>query len=76
MSEEQIGKVYTIRFKKPKAWDKIKQAWDENPIVVITVGTAAVHGLAKLIEAVSGVQSKRAYAKQFNGKKRKQGDGE
>jgi hypothetical protein len=69
--------VFTIRFKKPKAWDKLKEAWNDNPILVIGVGTAAVGALGKLIDAVGSIQSKRAYAKQFNGKKkRKQGDDE
>ena len=68
MAEE---KVYSIRFKKPKAWDKIKEAWEENPMLVIAVGTAAVTALGKLIDAASGVQSRRAYAKRMN---KKQGD--
>ncbi len=67
--------VLTIKFKKPKAWDKIKEAWDDNPMLVITVGTAAVAALGKLLDAAGSIQSKRAYAKQFN-KKRKQGDNE
>jgi len=65
-------KVYTIRFKKPKAWDKIKEAWDENPMLVITIGTAAVAAAGKFIEAVGSIQSKRAYAKRMN--KKDQGD--
>lgn len=69
--------VFTVQFKKPKAWKKIKEAWDDNPMLVITVGTAAVAALGKLIDAAGSIQSKRAYAKQFNGKKkRKQGDDE
>lgn len=70
------GDEFTIKIKKPKAWDKIKEAWDENPMLVITVGTAAVAALGKLIDAVGNVQSKRAYAKHYNSKKRKQGDDE
>jgi len=66
-------KVFTIRVKKPKAWDKIKEAWDENPMLVITVGTGAVAVLGKFIEAVGSYQSKRAYAKDRN-KKNQQGE--
>lgn len=66
---ETDEKVYTIRFKKPRAWDKIKEAWDENPMLVITVGTAAVAALGKLVDAVGSIQSKRAYAKRMNNKK-------
>jgi hypothetical protein len=61
-------KVVTIKFKKPKAWSKIKEAWDENPMLVITVGTAAVAALGKLIDAAGSIQSKRAYAKRMNKK--------
>jgi hypothetical protein len=65
-------KVFTVRFKKPKAWDKIKEAWDNDPMLVVVVTTGAVAALGKLIDAAAGVQSKRAYAKRMNGKK--QGD--
>jgi hypothetical protein len=65
--------VFTIRFKKPNAWGKIKQAWDENPMLVVVIGTGAVTALGKLIDAAAGVQSKRAYAKRMNNSK-KQGD--
>ena len=64
---------FTIKFTKPKAWDKIKQAWDENPMLVIAIGTGAAHALAKVIEAVSGISSKRAYAKRM-GSKKQQGE--
>lgn len=74
-SKPSEEKVYTIRFKKPKAWDKIKEAWDENPMLVITVGTAAVAALGKLIDAAGSIQSKRAYAKRMNNRKQ-QGDDE
>ena len=60
---------FTIKFKKPKAWDKIKDAWDENPMLVIAIGTGAAHALAKVIDAVAGISSKRAYAKRMNTKK-------
>lgn len=48
---------------KPKAIDKIKQAWNENPIGVALVGATVMHAAAKLIEAVGSYQSKRAFAK-------------
>lgn len=66
MTEE---KVYTFRIKKPKAWEKIKEAWDENPMLVIVIGTGAGHALAKVIDAIAGIPSKRAYAKRMNTKK-------
>lgn len=62
-----------------KAKEKITEAWNENPMLVIAVGTAATAALTKLIgvlgdvavksiEARAGVESKRAYAKQINTK--------
>ena len=69
MAQGDDEKVFTVRFKKPKAWDKIKEAWDENPMLVIAVGTAAATALGKLIDAVASVPSKRAYAKRMNNKK-------
>lgn len=68
--------VFTIQFKKPKAWSKIKEAWDDNPMLVVTIATAAVAALGKLIDAAGSIQSKRAYAKQFSKKKHKQEDAE
>ena len=63
---------FTVKFKKPKAWGKIKEAWDENPMLVVVIGTGAVTALGKLIDAAAGIQSRRAYAKRMNNKK--QGD--
>lgn len=34
-----------------KVKDKIKQAWEENPILVIGVGAAAIKAVAALIDA-------------------------
>lgn len=48
------------------ALDKLKQAWNENPLAIIGVGAAAVTAVAKLIDTGSSVQSRRAYAKQVN----------
>ena len=64
---------FTIKFKKPKAWDKIKEAWDENPMLVAVIATGAVTAFSKLIDAVAGIQSKRAYAKRM-GNKKQQGE--
>jgi hypothetical protein len=49
--------------------EKILRAFDENPLAVITVAAMAMTAVAKLIDAVGGVQSRRAYAKQVNLKK-------
>lgn len=44
--------------------DKIKQKFNEDPITVIVVGALAVTAAAKLIDAASAAQGRRAYAKQ------------
>lgn len=71
MADTNREREFTIKFKKPKAWDKIKEAWDENPMLVVVIGTGAVTALGKLIDAAAGIQSRRAYAKRMN---KKQGD--
>lgn len=44
----------------------LKQAWDENPIACIGAGAFAATAAAKLIDSISGVQSRRAYAKKMD----------
>jgi hypothetical protein len=46
--------------------DKLKRAWNENPMAVIGVGALAITSVAKLIDATSAAQGRRAYAKQVN----------
>ena len=60
----------TIR-NQPTGIDRLKDAWNENPLLVIGVATGACMAVAKLIEAVSGVQSKRAFARR-TARRRKQ----
>lgn len=45
---------------------KLKKAWDENPLAVIGIGAIAVTAAAKLIDAMSAAQGRRAYAQQVN----------
>lgn len=45
---------------------KLKKHWDENPLVVIAVAVGAVSAVAKLIDALSAAQGRRAYAKQVD----------
>ncbi|MET0785850.1 MAG: hypothetical protein ABWY25_04030 [Paenisporosarcina sp.] len=47
-------------------WDKVKKAWDENPIAVVAVGALAATAAAKLIDAMSAAQGRRAYARQID----------
>jgi hypothetical protein len=46
--------------------DKLKQAWDENPLAVVAIGALAVTAIAKLLDATSAAQGRRAYAKQVD----------
>lgn len=46
--------------------DKLKRQFDENPLLVIAVVGVAAGGLAKLIDAGSAAQGRRAYAKMVN----------
>ena len=46
--------------------DKLKKAWDDNPLMVIGIGVVAVTAAAKLIDSVSVAQGRRAYARQVD----------
>lgn len=49
-------------------WNKLKQQFEENPVAVIAVGALALGAVAKVIDASSAAQGRRAYAKQINHK--------
>lgn len=67
-----VRKIYTLcnetNQKEIKmTWkDKLKQAWDDNPLMVIGIGVVAVTAAAKLIDSVSVAQGRRAYARQVD----------
>jgi hypothetical protein len=44
--------------------EKLKKAWNENPVAVIAVGSLAATAAAKLIDALTAAQGRRAYARQ------------
>lgn len=46
--------------------DKLKKAWDENPVAVIAVGAFALTAVAKTVDSLSAAQGRRAYAKQVD----------
>ena len=46
--------------------EKLKRWFNEEPVQVIVVGTLAVGAAAKLIDALSVAQGRRAYARQIN----------
>lgn len=41
---------------------KLKEMWDENPVAVLTIAFAGIAATAKLVDSVSSIRSKRAYA--------------
>ena len=59
--------------REPTWVDKLKAQFNENPVLVIGVGAGAVTAAAKLIDAVSAAQGRKAYAKQINHKVKKDG---
>lgn len=48
---------------------KLMTVWEENPVLVLTVISGMAYSGAKVVDTVSSVQSRRAYAKQINRKK-------
>jgi hypothetical protein len=50
----------------PTATDKLKQAWNENPIQVAMAAAVVLTAMGKFIDALSGIQGRRAFAKQVN----------
>jgi hypothetical protein len=46
--------------------DKLKETFDENPLMVVAVGGFAASAVAKLINAMSAAQGRRAYSKAVN----------
>ena len=46
--------------------EKLKQKFNEDPITFIVVASLAIASTAKLIDALSAAQGRRAYAKQIN----------
>jgi hypothetical protein len=45
-------------------FDKLKRKFEEDPLTVIVVGALAITAVAKLIDATSAAQGRRAYAQQ------------
>lgn len=60
---------YTPKSKKSKAMEKLKEAWNENPIGTCIVAAAVMTAAAKLIDSIGSYQSKKAYVEDV--KKRK-----
>jgi len=46
--------------------EKLKKAWNSDPLACIAIGAIAVTAAAKLIDATSAAQGRRAYARQID----------
>lgn len=44
-----------------KVTNKIKQVWEENPVIVVAVGAAAVKAVAALMDANTRRQNAKTY---------------
>lgn len=53
------------------AVNKLKQAWNENPVAVIAVATGAVIATAKVLDSVTAVQNSRSWKKEVDRRSRK-----
>jgi hypothetical protein len=49
-----------------KALDKIKQAWEENPLQVIVVGALAATAASKLIDSMAAAKNTSTWAKEVD----------
>jgi hypothetical protein len=49
-----------------KVIDKIKQAWDENPLAVIAVGALAVTAAARIINATTEARNSHTWKKEVD----------
>lgn len=47
-----------------KAWNKIKKAWEENPITVIIVASFAATAASKLIDSSVNARNSSAWKKE------------
>jgi hypothetical protein len=45
---------------------KLQQAWEENPLAVITVGALAVTAAAKLLDSTTAAKNSRAWKKEVD----------
>ncbi len=46
--------------------DRLKKEWNDNPLQVIAIGALTATAAAKLLDAMSAAQGRRAYAKQVD----------
>ena len=51
-------------------YEKLKKEWNDNPLAVIGIAALATTAVSKIIDSLSGVQGRRAYARQVRYKTR------
>ena len=49
-----------------KGFDKIKQAWDDNPIGVLIVGAFVATAASKVLDARSSARNSRAWQREVD----------
>ena len=49
-----------------RGWNRLKEEWERQPLTVLFIAGIAATGVAKLIDAQSAAQGRRAYAKQVD----------
>jgi hypothetical protein len=49
-----------------RALNRLKEAWEENPVAVIGVTATAVFATAKLLSAMTEASNSRTYKKEVN----------
>ncbi len=49
-----------------KAKERLKQAFEENPLAVIAIGALAVTAAAKLLEATTSARNSKAWQTEVN----------
>ena len=54
------------RFRDSTAIQKLEEAWNENPLLVIGVAAGFMMAASKLIDSLSGIRSRQAYARRMN----------
>lgn len=51
--------------------EKLLHYWNEKPVETLLVGAAVVTAVSKLIDSISGIQSRRAYARRVDPKRKR-----
>jgi len=53
-----------------KAWNKLKEAWEENPVMVLVVGAFTATAAAKVLHEVNAAKANRTWAKEVDRRNR------